>query len=68
MPTPSHVDQSSAFGEELEQLTIENPFGLLGQWQDTKHYVALAEECWQLLGTRKAIHPGNVMLAACPAR
>ncbi|MNC59759.1 hypothetical protein D3C75_1095900 [compost metagenome] len=65
---PAHVDQGSAFGQVLEQLSVENPFSLLGQWQDTKHYVALAEKRWKLLGTRKAVHSGNVVLAACPAR
>ncbi|MOA69286.1 hypothetical protein D3C78_1973900 [compost metagenome] len=67
MSAPAHVDQGSAFGQVLEQLSVENPFSLLGQWQDTKHYVALAEERWKLLGTRKAVHPGNAMLTACPA-
>ena len=66
VPTAAHVDQGRALGQVLEQLAVENPLGLFGQWQDADHDVALAEERWELFVTGKAFHPGDAVFAACP--
>ncbi|MNG29039.1 hypothetical protein D3C84_1143990 [compost metagenome] len=54
----THIDQRCAFGQVLEQLTVENPLGLLGQRQDAQQDVALGEKSRQLFGAGKTVDPG----------